>query len=97
MSILYILMGILPWLVIFGGAVYLNQLLRRPGPEQLHRAEVDELREEVSLMRDFIRDAMHRLARLEEERESRGALAPGEPERLSPPPSPGPTVDPGDS
>jgi hypothetical protein len=85
MTAWYFLMSVLPWVVLIGGAVYLGQLWKRPGPEQLHRAEVDELREQVSLMRDFIRDAMQRIARLEEERSGGRPVGSGERPALPPP------------
>lgn len=66
MSLWIILLGgLLPWLLMFGAAVYLIQLWKRPGPDQLDRAELAELREQVSLMRDFLRDAMERIRQLE--------------------------------
>lgn len=76
--IVLVLAGILPWLVLFGGAVYLIRLSKRPGPDALDRAEVQDLREQVALMRDFLRDAMERLNRLEERVEEEGRLGPGE-------------------
>lgn len=89
MQLIWMLAAMLPWLLLFGGGVYLIHLWKKPGHEQLHRAEVDELREQVSLMRDFIRDAMERIRRLEEGRErGAGALPAGDPGLPGPPVSP---------
>lgn len=89
MQLIWVLAAMLPWLLLFGGAVYLVHLWKRPGPEQLHRAEVDELREQVSLMRDFIRDAMERIRRLEEGRVREADALPGGDARLPGPPTSG--------
>ncbi|MGD2067706.1 MAG: hypothetical protein PVI57_03405 [Gemmatimonadota bacterium] len=88
MQVIWVLAAMLPWLLLFGGAVYLIHLWKRPGPEQLHRAEVDELREQVSLMRDFIRDAMERIRRLEEGRGREASFLPGGDPRLPGPSAP---------
>jgi hypothetical protein len=73
----YVLIGsIFPWLLLFGGAVYLIHLWKRPGPEQLQQGELNDLKEQVALMRDFVRDAMERIARLEEASRSGRAVGP---------------------
>ena len=61
-----VLASIIPWVVMFALAAFVLNLVRRPGPEQLHLREVDELREEMSLMRDFLKDVIERIRRLEE-------------------------------
>lgn len=62
----YLVVAILPWIVAFGAAVYLIHMWKKPGPDQLERNELRQLREEVELMRDFVRDALERIRRLEE-------------------------------
>lgn len=62
----FILIGLLPWLLIFGAAVYLIHLWKRPGPDELQRSRIQDLEDQVSLMREFLRDAMERIRRLEE-------------------------------
>jgi hypothetical protein len=64
--LIYLVVAVLPWIVAFGAAVYLIHIWKQPGPDRLDRDEVRQLREEVELMRDFVRDALERIRRLEE-------------------------------
>lgn len=102
----FILVGLLPWLLIFGAAVYLVHLWKRPGPDELQRSRIQDLEDQVSLMREFLRDAMERIRRLEEVEglrplppvppsETAGGAARGEERRALPGP-PGPPGTPDD-
>ena len=74
-----ILASLLPWIFLFVSALVLIRVWNQPGPSELEREELRELREEVSLMRDFLADVLERIRRLESEAEGEALPEPDRP------------------
>ncbi|HEX9887475.1 MAG TPA: hypothetical protein VGA70_13345 [Longimicrobiales bacterium] len=68
MNFVFAIGALIQFALVIGAAAFLIHFWKKPSVHQLGRGEVEELREQVSLMRDFLRDAMERIRRLEDAR-----------------------------
>ena len=90
MSFFFMLAAALPWILVIVAMVWFANRIQPSRDQRLDAEDLRELREQVTLTRDFLRDASERIRRLEAavgpERLGPGrgttGTAPGEPDPL---------------